>query len=273
MHFSIFETYSTGLGCKPGATAHACLLYEAKKKKSGYETWCSASLMPREIFLSWLGAPVDSRCRGHGNRLLFELANAVLLFYLRGREERNPPGALHCSATGFVAPDLTEGCVGGSAERGEKGEERAGGAGGCAVSTALVCKGWRGRTREAEGQPELAPRSPWGQPGGEEAMLGHPRLIRGHQHPLRRVPARCVCGTSPRCRLEKRLTPGRGRGNKSLGKILHAFAYKSQRKSSSQKPKPGLHRGLSVPFAPLAAAPRPWARQCGLGPPGAQDLV
>lgn len=112
------------------------------------------------IPLSWLGAPVHSRCRGHGNKLLFELANAVLLFYLRGREERNPPGALHCSAAGFVAPDLIEGCVGGSAEGKEKGEERAGGAGGCAVNRAWVCKGMagtNGRPRDSQSWPPGAP--------------------------------------------------------------------------------------------------------------------
>lgn len=142
---------------------------------------------------SWLGPPVHSHCRGHGNKLHFELANTVLLFCLRGREERNLPGALLCSTAGFVVPDLIKGCVGGSTEGKEKGEKQVGGAGNCtaeSVGLQQVLPGMSsGKQKDSqapgllcsvlswEQDAELAPRSPaWGQPGGAEAKPGHPSL-------------------------------------------------------------------------------------------------
>ena len=142
---------------------------------------------------SWLRAPVHSCCRGHGNnKLLFELANAVLLFYLRGREERNLPGALLCSAAGFVVPDLIKGCVGGSTEGKEKGEKRAGGAGGCTANRERWSAAGAARDElgEAEGWP--GPSSPPLCPlllgarrraGPEEPSLGTARRSRGKARP------------------------------------------------------------------------------------------
>lgn len=143
---------------------------------------------------SWLGAPAHSHSRGRANKLLSELANAVLLFCLRGREERNSPGALLCSAASFVVPDLIKGCVGGSAEGKEKGEKRVGGAGGCTAESlglqeVLPGTSW-GRQKDGqapgllrsvlsswEQDAELALRSPaWGQPGKAEAKPGHSML-------------------------------------------------------------------------------------------------
>lgn len=141
---------------------------------------------------SWLGAPAHSHSRGRANKLLSELANAVLLFCLRGREERNSPGALLCSAASFVVPDLIKGCVGGSAEGKEKGEKRVGG------SRRLHCRepwsagGAAGdELGEAEGWP--GPRSPPLCPlllgarrraGPEEPSLGTARQSRGKAWPF-----------------------------------------------------------------------------------------
>lgn len=147
----------------------------------------------------------------------------------------------------------------GRERRRERERRRAcGGSGRLRCEQSLGLQGDGGDKWEAKGQPELAPRSPWGQTGGEEAMLGYPCLICGHQRP---PPTRCVCRMSPKCHHHRsrkilRLTPERGRGNKRLGKILHTFAYKSQCKSNSQKPRPGLHHGLSVLFAPWWQHPR-----------------
>lgn len=89
-------------------------------------------------------ASVRSHCRGHGNKLLFELANSLaFLLEGEGREKLAWCSALLCSAAGFVVPDLIKGCVGGSAEGKEKGEKRSGGSRRqhCKQRPALVCGG------------------------------------------------------------------------------------------------------------------------------------
>lgn len=235
---------------------------------------------------SWLGAPAHSHGRGHGNKLLFESANAVLLFCLRGREERNSPGALLRSAASFVVPDLIKGRVGGSAEGKGKGEKRAGGAGGCAAESLglqEVLPGTsRGSRRMARTQGSSALPSPLGsktqswprgaQPGDSQAKQGQslaiPCFVCGRQPPPAPAsPRRAGCrhvvpaGYTPGVasinhpRKTLRLTLEGRWGNRSLGKSLHAFAYELQPKSNSWQPKPGLCHGFAVPFAPLVAAP------------------
>ena len=147
----------------------------------------------------WLGAPVRSRCRGHGNKILSELANAVLFFCLRGGEERNSPGALLCC-----------GCCGTSFN-----------------------KRIRGRERRREGD------------GGKAG--------RGSGRPRRRQPV-LVCSTCCQGGVERRQKDGQ--------------AYKSRCKSNSPQSKPALRRGLTVPSAPSAAAPRSQAHQHGRRHPG-----
>lgn len=152
--------------------------------------WCSTSLTSREIFPCLqrvLAQGMD--CRGHGNKLPFELENSVL-FSAWGKGNRETHLEL-CSAVQFVVPDLLKGCVGGSTEgkeKGDKWEEQAA----ALHQRALVCSmmtgtSWGRHYSQAtcllsvlscwEQDIELALSSPaWGQLGIEEAKPGHPFL-------------------------------------------------------------------------------------------------